>query len=102
MALANKQNCAVLNISSLPKSRLTFPRLGNSDFQSSFSYEKLLANQNQLVNLHKVGMALAAEKNLGYLVPSGRYWETIKNFDPVKLRMIDDIWIDSFKQIEFS
>jgi len=102
MALANKQNCAVLNMSSLPESRLTFPRLGNSDFQRSFSHDKLLAKQNNLVNPHKVGMALAAEKNLGYFVPSGRYWETIKNFDPDKLRMIDDIWIDSFKQIEFS
>ena len=47
-------------------------------------------------------MALTAEKNLGYLVPSGRYWENMKSFDPVKLRMIDDIWINSFKQIEFS
>jgi hypothetical protein len=102
MAMANKQNCAILNLSSLPESRLTFPRLRNSDFQRSFSHEKLLANQNHLVNQHKVGMALAAEKNLGYLVPSGRYWETIKSFDPVKLRMIDDIWIDTFKQIEFS
>ena len=38
-------------------------------------------------------MALAAEKELGYLVPSGRYCERFINFDPVKLRMIDDIWM---------
>jgi hypothetical protein len=55
-----------------------------------------------LIDAQKVSMALTAEKNLGYLVASGRYWEKMKNFDPVKLRMIDDIWIDSFKQIEFS
>jgi hypothetical protein len=55
-----------------------------------------------LIDAQKVSMALTAEKNLGYLVPSGRYWEKMKSFDPVKLRMIDDIWIDSFKQIEFS
>ena len=46
-------------------------------------------------------MGQAAEKNLSYLVTSGRYWETIESFDPVKPRVIDDIWIDSFKQIEF-
>ena len=102
MALANKQNCAVLNMSSLPESRLTFPRLRNSDLQRSFSHEKLLSTQNHLIDAQKVSMALTAEKNLGYLVPSGRYWENMKSFDPVKLRMIDDIWINSFKQIEFS
>jgi len=102
MAFANRQNCAILNISSLPESRLTFPRLRKSDFQQTFNHERLLANQNHAVNPHKVGMALAAERNLGYFVPSGRYWETMKSFDPDKLRKIDDIWIDSFKQIEFS
>ena len=102
MALANKENCAVLNMSSLPESRLTFPRLRNSDLQRSFSHEKLLSTQNHLIDAQKVSMALTAEKNLGYLVPSGRYWEKMKSFDPVKLRMIDDIWIDSFKQIKFS
>ena len=102
MAFASKQNCAVLNMSALPDSRLTFPRLRHSDLQHSLSHEKLLATQNHLFDLQKVSMALAAEKNLGYLVPSGRYWETIKSFDPVKLRLIDDIWIDTFKQIEFS
>ena len=93
MAFANKQDCAVLNISSLLESRLTFPRLASSDFEQFFKHDKLLANQNQLLDLQKVSMALAAEKKLGYFVPSGRYWEKFINFDPVKLRMIDDIWM---------
>ena len=93
MAFANKQDCAVLNISSLLESRLTFPRLASSDFEQFFKHDKLLANQNQLLDLQKVSMALAAEKKLEYFVPSGRYWERFINFDPVKLRMIDDIWM---------
>ena len=93
MAFANKQDCAVLNISSLLESRLTFPRLASSDFEQFFKHDKLLANQNQLLDLQRVSMALAAEKKLGYFVPSGRYWEKFINFDPVKLRMIDDIWM---------
>lgn len=102
MALANMHNCAVLNMSSLAASRLTFPRLGFSHFQSSLKHDEFLAIQNQLLDPQKVNMALAAEKHLGYFVPSGRYWETMSTFDPVKLRSIDKIWMDAVKQIEFS
>jgi hypothetical protein len=102
MVFANKQNCAVLNLSSLPETRLTFPRLTPFDFQQSFDHAKLLAEQNHLVDQQKVSTALEAEKKLGYIVPSGRYWERIQSFDPVKLRMIDDIWMESFKKIEIS
>lgn len=98
MALANKQNCAVVNMSSLSETRLTFPRSAPLDFQQSFNYAKLLTAQNQSVDSQKVSMALEAEKRLGYIVPSGRYWEGIQSFDPVQLRMIDDIWMETFKK----
>ena len=38
-------------------------------------------------------MALTAEKNLGYLVPSGRYWEEAERFDPAALREVDALWL---------
>jgi len=97
MALANKQNCAVLNLSSLPKSRLTFPRRAFSDLQQLVSHVEFLAYQNQLIDPQKVDSALAVEKELGYLVPSGRYWEKAHSFDPEKLREIDELWIESEK-----
>jgi hypothetical protein len=102
MAHANMQNCAVLNLSPLQESRLTFPRLQFSELQKNFEIENFLDRQKHALNLHKVGMALNAEKKLGYFVASGRYWETANNFDPVKLRMIDDIWIDTLKKTEIA
>lgn len=98
MALANKQNCVILNMSSLSETRLTFPRSAPLDFQQSFNHAKLLTAQNQSVDSQKVSMALEAEKRLGYIVPSGRYWEGIQSFDPVQLRMIDDIWMETYKK----
>ena len=86
----------------MPNSRLTFPRLSFSDFQEMRDDDEFFKNQKQLLDLQKVNLALTAEQELGYLVPSGRYWEKIKNFDPAKLRLIDDIWIDCFKKIEMS
>ncbi len=95
MAHASQQRCAVLNLSDLPESRLTFPRLAFSDVTEMIEIEKFLCKQQELLDSTKVSMALEAEQHLGYFVPSGKYWETAKKFDPVKLKMIDDIWIDA-------
>jgi len=93
MALANKQQCAVYNMSTLPDSRLTFPRQTLAGLQQLESHDHILLAQQQLFDLHKVNLALAAEEELGYWVPSGRYWESDQQFDPKQLRKIDDIWI---------
>jgi hypothetical protein len=37
--------------------------------------------------------ALCAEAQLGYMVPSGRYWEVASKFDAQKLSAIDDLWL---------
>jgi hypothetical protein len=66
------------------------------------NHEEFLNNQKHFLDQQKVNSALAAEQELGYLVPSGRYWEKVNNFDPAKLRLIDDIWIDCFKKVEMS
>jgi hypothetical protein len=36
-----------------------------------------------------------AEQALNYMVPSGRYWEVIHQFDRFKLRDIDAMWLDA-------
>jgi hypothetical protein len=97
MALANMQECAVVNLSSLPESRLTFPRIPFSELKEFSEFKKFLSEQKQSLSHEKISQALAAEESLGYFVPSGRYWETSQNFDPIKLRMIDDMWIDTLK-----
>ncbi len=40
-----------------------------------------------------VDEALLAEAELGYAVPSGRYWEMASGFDKTKLTNIDNLWL---------
>jgi hypothetical protein len=37
--------------------------------------------------------ALAREAQLGYFVPSGRYWEDVTRFDPAALDALDALWL---------
>ena len=39
--------------------------------------------------------ALAQEAALGYLVPSGRYWEEADRFDAAALRAVDALWLQA-------
>ena len=38
---------------------------------------------------------LAREVELGYLVPSGRYWEAAEQFDPAELDRLDRLWLQA-------
>lgn len=98
MAIANKQNCAMINLSTIENTRLTFPKLNFADLNRSSIHQELIDKQKHYLDLKKMDSALAEEKSLGYVVPSGRYWEHITDFDPKKLRMIDDIWNECFKK----
>ena len=42
-----------------------------------------------------VSKALDIEEKLSYMAPSGRYWEVIDHFDPMKLSEIDSLWLSS-------
>ena len=55
--------------------------------------QKLLLQQHSALRLDKINQAMAAEKNLGYMASSGKYWEQLGNFDAVKLSQIDDLWL---------
>jgi hypothetical protein len=39
--------------------------------------------------------ALALEAELGYVVPSGRYWEEAERFDPAKIDRLDRLWLQA-------
>jgi hypothetical protein len=58
----------------------------------------MITHQNHLFDTQKINQALLAETELGYLVASGRYWESVNHFDPEQLRKIDDIWNNSGNQ----
>ncbi len=82
MVLAAMQGCAMVNLSDGP-SRLVFPRVTLGDLQASpLPYDAGLAAD-----------ALKREADLGYVVPSGRYWEEADRFDPAELRALDAMWL---------
>ncbi len=82
MVLAAMQGCAMVNLSDQP-SRLVFPRVARGAVQASpLPYDAELA-----------AAALGREAALGYVVPSGRYWEEAERFDPAELRALDAMWL---------
>ncbi len=83
MVLAAMQGCAVVNLSAGP-SRLLFPR----ESRGGVGRARPLRFNRALVS-----SALAREAALGYLVPSGRYWEDLSRFDPAALRALDALWL---------
>lgn len=83
MVLAAMQGCAVVNLSTGP-SRLIFPRVGRA----------AVAGARPLAwCLDLTAEALALEAELGYLVPTGRYWEEAGRFDPVQVDRLDALWL---------
>ena len=85
MVLAARVGCAMVNLSRGP-SRLVFPRASRkaSAHASPLPWCPDLAAE-----------ALAREAELGYLVPSGRYWEETDRFDPQKLSAVDALWLQA-------
>ena len=83
MVLAAMQGCAMVNLSNGP-SRLIFPRVA----------VKAAARARPMTYCaDTVAQALAREAELGYRVPSGRYWEELHRFDPAALDALDAMWL---------
>ncbi len=82
MALAARDGCAMVNLSRDP-SVLTFPRT-TTPFPAAHK-----AVQHDAT---AVAAALHAEADLGYYVPSGKYWKEEHRFDPAAIDRIDAMW----------
>lgn len=83
MILAAMRGTAVVNLSHGP-SRLIFPR-ARPDALTGIApapYDAATA-----------ALALRTEAQLGYVVPSGRYWEEAARFSPEALRKLDALWL---------
>jgi hypothetical protein len=85
MVLAAMQGCAMVNLSAGP-TRLVFPR---------GTVAGLATVQPLRWNRDRAAEALAGEAALGYIVPSGRYWEEAERFDPVALDRLDALWLQA-------
>jgi hypothetical protein len=89
-ALAERNGCAVFNLSDKPTSRLLLPRI---ELQTLHE----MTQKPSIVNFDAMAVqeALRAESELGYWVESGRYWEESDKFDSKKLNEIDALWLDT-------
>lgn len=83
MLLAARQGCAMVNLSTGP-SRLVFPRVTHPEVGGVVPC---------LGDASRVEAALADEAELGYYVPSGRYWEEPGRFDVAALDRLDALWL---------
>lgn len=83
MVLAAMQGCAMVNLSA-GHSRLVFPRgrPGGLKGCRPLPYDA-----------GRAAAALAREADLGYVVPSGRYWEAAARFDPGEVDALDAMWL---------
>ncbi len=83
MIHAARLGCAAVNLSR-EDSRLILPRV---------SWNRLAEARPQRFDPAGVVMAEAKEAALGYLVPSGRYWEEEERFDPQEIDALDALWL---------
>jgi hypothetical protein len=83
MVLAALQGCAMVNLSTGP-SRLVFPRAAREDAATTIPLD---------FAFDLAARALAREAELGYVTPSGRYWEELDRFDPVEIDRLDSLWL---------
>lgn len=95
MLMAASQNCMTVNLSQRPRSRLIFPRMNLSELSnlelSDVKSWSLFQNNSQVQT--KVHNVLKREAELGYFVPSGRYWQEAERLDAGALRLVDDLWL---------
>ncbi len=83
MALAARKGCAMVNLSQ-DKSRLVFPRA---------TLDHLAAVKPAAWNETLVQAALQREEQLGYYVPSGKYWKEEARFDRDVIDELDRLWL---------
>jgi hypothetical protein len=88
MILAAQDGCAMVNLSTGP-SRLLFPRAVR---ETAADHAPMRFNTEFSVR------AQEAEADLGYFVPSGRYWEQSTDFDAGRLDAIDALWLAAARQ----
>lgn len=97
MSMAHRQDCRLVNLSQLPESRLLFPRVSIEDVASHDRAMRPVKDSPDLFNTQAVTSAFRMEEELGYMVPSGRYWEVSQGFDKSKLQAIDSMWLEALQ-----
>lgn len=89
-ALAARDGCALVNLSTAPRSRLVFSRA---------DYPEFAQHPVATCDDATVSRALAAEADAGFYVPSGRYWEEEERFDTDVIDRIDRLWLHTTRAL---
>ncbi len=93
LAFAHAQQCAVVNLSDQPASRLVFPRMAIDELAQVSIARDTLIKQAPMLDAAGVENALRTETAAGLMVASGRYWEVEDELDKDKLKEIDALWL---------
>ncbi|MCR8725993.1 hypothetical protein [Frigidibacter sp. ROC022] len=83
MILAARQGCRTVNLSQEKESRLILPR----------ARREALDGPVQKFDAQLVNRALRREAELGYMVPSGRYWDEAEWFSIDEIDALDALWL---------
>jgi hypothetical protein len=94
---AASANCLCVNLSSVPRSRLVFPTMSISQLNSvgPQDHKNLLGIVINEFDPQLVSSAKQREADLGYLIPSGKYWAEAHRFNSHALSELDDLWLTS-------
>jgi hypothetical protein len=68
-----------------------------AEFATQSLCQNMVNRQSQLFDTSVVTRVLQVEQDLGYMVPSGRYWERAAEFDKTKLSEIDHMWLQAMQ-----
>ncbi len=93
--MALKANCLCLNLSNKQQSKLTCPRIDINELKVmtyALFEEKLSLLQDNLKE-NSISEVLKHEKDLGYYIESGRYWEHLDKICPIQLKRLDEFWL---------
>lgn len=95
MALAAARGCLCLNLSEQAQSRLVFPRSTVAELTALTprGHAQRLEALTARFDLDAMGAAERREAELGYFVPSGRYWQEADRFDAAALSALDEVWL---------
>lgn len=97
MLLASQEGCLCLNLSELPRSRLTFPRMDWQQVQKNPTsiHRSGLCSLRGRIRKQFMKRALECESALGFVAPEGDYWNYMDVLDPRALSEIDTLWLSS-------
>lgn len=102
LLLALQENCLCVNVSELPESRLTFPRISIDQLGSAISDARadLLNSVMRGINPTAKEEAKLREKDLNCTVPTGDYWHHLEDIQSEELARIDQAWLKSFDTLQ--